>query len=161
MEVVESTDYLRFSPYNISFLSDDIIAMRYVELDGLLRKVLAVIKMRGSDHSRALRAYDVTTTGLAVLETLEDYRGVITGVPEPRRDSRPAVRHPELTPVETRVLEAVLRLGETAASRAADEAGLTLDTLVAALDRLIAADYLQATERDGHTVYRATIRAVR
>jgi circadian clock protein KaiC len=84
VEIVETSDYLRFSPYNISFLADDIVAMRYVELEGELRKVIAVIKMRGSDHSRALHAYDVTSTGLVLRETLQEYRGIITGVPERR-----------------------------------------------------------------------------
>jgi circadian clock protein KaiC len=86
MEVAEANEYLRFSPYNISFLTDDIVAMRYIELEGELRKVMAVIKMRGSDHSRELRAYDVTGTGIQVRQALREYRGIITGVPERRKD---------------------------------------------------------------------------
>jgi circadian clock protein KaiC len=64
------------------------IAMRYVELEGQLRKVLSVIKMRGSDHSRDLRAYQVTSHGLEMGETLHAYRGIITGVPELRAEVR-------------------------------------------------------------------------
>jgi circadian clock protein KaiC len=82
VEVVESSDYLRFAPFNISFLADDILAMRYVELHGELRKVLSVVKMRSSAHSTELRQYDLTAKGMKVGEALREYRGIITGIPE-------------------------------------------------------------------------------
>jgi circadian clock protein KaiC len=47
---------------------------------------MAVIKMRGSDHSRELRAYNVTGTGIQIGHALREYRGIITGVPERRSD---------------------------------------------------------------------------
>ena len=43
---------------------------------------MAEIKMRSSDHSKDLRAYEITDHGLVIGETLKDYRGVIMGVPE-------------------------------------------------------------------------------
>ena len=82
VEVVESNDYLRFAPFNVSFLSDVILAMRYVELRGELRRVLSVIKMRSSAHSKELRLYEVTPHGVKLGESLPGYRGIITGVPE-------------------------------------------------------------------------------
>jgi hypothetical protein len=36
--------------------------------------------MRGSQHSKDLRLYDVTESGLELGDTLYDYRGIITGV---------------------------------------------------------------------------------
>lgn len=85
MLTVENTeDYtsLRFSPHAISFLTDDIIMQRYVELDGKLQKVLNVVKMRGSDHAKDWRRYEVTGRGVVLGEPLNDYRGIITGVPQ-------------------------------------------------------------------------------
>jgi circadian clock protein KaiC len=82
IEVVESSDYLRFAPYNVSFLADAIVAMRYIELRGKLRRVIAVIKMRSSAHSSELRLYEVTSHGLEIGDSLEGYRGIITGIPE-------------------------------------------------------------------------------
>ena len=79
-EVSESFTDLRFSADLISFLSDDVIFQRYVEMEGQMRKVMTVIKMRGSDHSKDLRLYDITTDGLVVGDTLYDYRGIVTGV---------------------------------------------------------------------------------
>ncbi|HUH07690.1 MAG TPA: ATPase domain-containing protein [Egibacteraceae bacterium] len=86
VEIVVSFTDLQFSPDLISFLTDDIILQRYVELDGEIRKVLAVIKMRGSQHSKLLRTYEVTPSGLSVGETLTEYRGIITGVAQRRGD---------------------------------------------------------------------------
>ena len=83
VELVESFTELALSPYSISFLSDDIIRLRYVEIDGQLRKVLMVVKMRGGYHSKDIREYEVTAGGVRVGDRLRGYHGLITGVPEP------------------------------------------------------------------------------
>jgi circadian clock protein KaiC len=84
MELTESQPSMPFTPHNVSFLTDDIITQRYVELDGQLQKIISVVKMRGSEHSRELRTYDITRRGIVVGEMLAGYRGIITGVPVPR-----------------------------------------------------------------------------
>ncbi len=83
VELIESFTELALSPYSISFLSDDIIRLRYAEIDGQLRKVLMVVKMRGGDHSKDICEYELTSDGLRVGARLTGYRGLITGVPEP------------------------------------------------------------------------------
>jgi circadian clock protein KaiC len=52
----------------------------------VLRKVMAVVKMRGSDHSKELRSYNVGEHGVIVGEALTDYTGIITGVARRRED---------------------------------------------------------------------------
>ena len=165
METSETTDYLRFSPYNISFLSDDIIAMRYIELEGSLRIMLGIIKMRGSEHSRELRLTNITSHGVG--DALTGYRGIITGVPELRAiQGEPpklpdAIHTIELTSAESTALETLLRLGETSADVLADETGLSLDELTRALDRLAAARYISASEYGSNTVYRVSQQSLR
>ena len=83
VEVAETFTELPLSQYSISFLSDDIVRLRYVEIDGQLRKVLVVVKMRGGDHSKDIREYEVTSAGFRVGERLTGYHGLLTGVPEP------------------------------------------------------------------------------
>jgi circadian clock protein KaiC len=83
VEVTESFTELALSPYSISFLSDDIIRLRCVEIDGQIRKVLAVVKLRASDHSKDIREYEITSEGLRIGKRLTGYHGLITGVPEP------------------------------------------------------------------------------
>jgi len=78
---------LVFSPNLVSFLTDDIIVQRYVEMDGQLRRIMTVIKMRGSGHSKDIRLYDVTADGLVLGERVMDYTGLITGVATRRPES--------------------------------------------------------------------------
>lgn len=77
---------LRFSPYGTAFMTDAIIVQRYVELHGRLRRVLAVVKLRGSDHSDELRLFSVTTQGIELGESLADLTGLLTGKPSNRHD---------------------------------------------------------------------------
>ena len=65
--------------YSVSFLTDDIIRLRYAEIDGQLRKILNITKMRGGDHSKEIRQYDITSKGLELNTTGSD--GLLTGVP--------------------------------------------------------------------------------
>ncbi len=81
LEMEETFDKLPFSSYLISFLTDDIVRLRYVEIDGQLRKIMMVLKMRGGDHSKDIREYDITSDGIVVGERLGDYANLITGLP--------------------------------------------------------------------------------
>jgi circadian clock protein KaiC len=85
VEITESYTELRFSPHIVSFMTHDIILQRYVEIDGQLKTVMAVVKTRGRAHSRDLRTYEVTARGVEVGEIVRDYEGIITGVPRFRR----------------------------------------------------------------------------
>jgi circadian clock protein KaiC len=83
VEVDESFTEFPFSTYSISFLTDDIIRLRYVSIAAQLRKVLIVIKMRGGKHSQEIREYEITPEGLNILdERLTDYQRLTTGIPE-------------------------------------------------------------------------------
>jgi len=83
VEVQEVFTGFSLSSYAISFLSDDILRLRYVSLDGQLRKMMVVVKMRRSTHSKDLREFEITTEGLVIGERLTGYRGLTTGVPGP------------------------------------------------------------------------------
>ena len=79
----ESFTEFPFSTYSISFLTDDIIRLRYVSIEGQLRKILVIIKMRGGNHSPDIREYEITSKGMVIAaERLRDYQRLITGIPE-------------------------------------------------------------------------------
>jgi circadian clock protein KaiC len=80
-EVIDVFPDFRFTTERVSFITDDIIVQRFVEIDGHLKKVLAVVKMRGSNHATEFRTYDLTSTGAVIGESLERYHGITTGVP--------------------------------------------------------------------------------
>ncbi|MBA2672767.1 ATPase domain-containing protein [Ramlibacter sp.] len=72
---------LRFSPYGAAFLTDAIIVQRYVELQGDLRRVMAVVKVRNSAHSRSLRLFDITDAGISIGEPTPDMQALLSGHP--------------------------------------------------------------------------------
>ncbi len=82
VETVSSFTDLRFTPQAISFLSDDIVLQRYIEIKGQLRRIMLVVKMRGGNHSKDIREYEVTSEGLVVGDCLSEYSGLISGLPE-------------------------------------------------------------------------------
>jgi circadian clock protein KaiC len=91
-EVSEAFSEARFTTEKVSFITDEIIVQRYIELEGELRRVMAVIKMRGSEHTHEFRTYEVTAKGVVVGGSLKEYDGIITGVPtlraKPARKTR-------------------------------------------------------------------------
>jgi circadian clock protein KaiC len=53
-----------------------------VEIDGQLRKVMVVVKMRGGNHSKNIREYEITSDGIVLIgPRLRGYQGLMTGVP--------------------------------------------------------------------------------
>jgi len=87
-EVSEAFSEARFTTEKVSFITDEIIVQRYIELEGELRRVMAVIKMRGSDHSHEFRTYEVTRKGVVLGPSLTEYDGIITGVPVLRKPAK-------------------------------------------------------------------------
>jgi len=89
-EVEDNFTSFQFSHYAVSFLTDDIIRLRYVEIDGQLRKILVVIKMRGGNHSKDIREYIINDAGVVIIEPrTTDYAHLISGLPV-RTGPRPA-----------------------------------------------------------------------
>jgi circadian clock protein KaiC len=80
-ELSDSYTDLQLSPHGISFLTDGIVIQRYIELDGALRKTMVVAKMRGFDHSKEFRLYDVQASGIVIGDALAGYDGILVGKP--------------------------------------------------------------------------------
>jgi circadian clock protein KaiC len=75
---------LRFSPYGTAFLTDAIIVQRYIEVESHLRRMLAVVKVRASTHSDALRLYEIDGDGIKIGEMLSNQEGLLGGRPTRR-----------------------------------------------------------------------------
>jgi circadian clock protein KaiC len=89
VEVEDTFTAFSLSHYTISFLTDDIVRLRYVEIDGQLRKVMVVVKMRGCNHSKDIREYIITDKGLVVIHPRStEYEGLTSGIPH-RTGPRP------------------------------------------------------------------------
>ena len=83
VEIEENFTSLSLSNFTVSFLADDILRLRYVSINGQLRKMLFVVKMRRSRHSIDMFEYQITPQGMIVGEPLRGYRGLISSIPGP------------------------------------------------------------------------------
>lgn len=73
---------LRFSSYGNAFLADAIVMQRYVELRGTMRRVISVVKVRGSAHSKDIRFYDIEQGRLEIEASAVPYGRVLVGHPQ-------------------------------------------------------------------------------
>ena len=70
-----------------AFLADSYILLRYVEIESAIRKALLVLKMRGSDHDKGIRQFEITSRGIEVRAPFEGREGIMSGNPRRMVDS--------------------------------------------------------------------------
>ena len=93
MEVAELLGTAQLTGHGVSSIADNVIVLRYVEVDGHLERAVFVLKARGIGHPTELRRFRIDDRGAHVGARFQDLRGVLTGVPEPGRAAgRPASR---------------------------------------------------------------------
>ncbi|MBI1878860.1 MAG: ATPase [Chloroflexi bacterium] len=78
-ESTENTD--------IGFVVDSYLMLRYVEIESTMRKALLVLKMRGSDHAKDIRQFDITGQGFEVQSKFEGREGILSGSPRRMAES--------------------------------------------------------------------------
>lgn len=69
------------SPVDVTYLSDAVILLRYFEAQGRVRRAVSVIKQRAGPHEATIRELQITTQGLNLGQPLEQFQGVLRGVP--------------------------------------------------------------------------------
>ncbi len=74
------------SDVGVSFLVDALVLLRFVEVQSEMKKAVAVLKIRGSDHDKRLRELKIASDGIRVEGPFTDLEGVMTG--SPRRTTR-------------------------------------------------------------------------
>jgi circadian clock protein KaiC len=66
----------------LSYLADNIVFLRYLEMQGELRRAIGVLKKRLSNFEKTLREFDITRYGIKVGKPLTELRGILRGTPE-------------------------------------------------------------------------------
>ena len=69
------------APVDMTYLCDSVMLLRFFESGGRLRRAISVVKKRVGPHEDTIREFKISGTGLAVGEPLEEFRGILTGVP--------------------------------------------------------------------------------
>lgn len=69
------------SAIDASYLADNVVLLRHFEYNGGVHQAISVFKKRGSVHERSIREYSISCDGIHVGGVLENFHGVLTGVP--------------------------------------------------------------------------------
>jgi circadian clock protein KaiC len=69
--------------HGLSFIADNIVLLRYTEIDSEIRRALVVVKMRDSDHTKSLVEFEITNKGAVVRGKFAGVSGVLSGTPTP------------------------------------------------------------------------------
>lgn len=159
VEVVEAGQEVRSPTRQLSFLADDIIQLRYLEMRGEMRSVLNVVKMRKSAHSHLLREYLVTTDGVKLGGAMREYDNILTRSPDHRMG--PVVGLPSgLSEHEAEILQRLIRGRRMRAEEIASALALPVDVVDAALERMVALGFAERGEPPDTDIYRALAQAV-
>ena len=81
MEIAELLGATKLSGYGVSFAADNVIQLRYIELEGRLERGISVLKVRGVRHSTEVRRMNLGATGVDVGAPFRGLHGVLTGLP--------------------------------------------------------------------------------
>jgi circadian clock protein KaiC len=74
-------DFSREEPGRISFVVDTIVLLRYIEIDSAIQRGIVVLKMRGSDHVKEIRRYEIERGGIKVTGVFEGREAILSGIP--------------------------------------------------------------------------------
>lgn len=78
------------APIDVSYLADSVLLLRFFEASGCMRIALSVVKKRSGAHERTIRELEFGHDGIKVGKPLEEFQGILTGVPTyVRGDDRP------------------------------------------------------------------------
>jgi circadian clock protein KaiC len=80
-ELEDQYTFLRFSSYGNAFLADAILMQRYIEISGQFKRVISVVKVRASGHSKDIRFFEISDDGITIGEPLTGYQGILSGQP--------------------------------------------------------------------------------
>ncbi len=66
---------------DLTYLADTVIMLRYFEAQGRVRRAISVVKKRTGSHENTIREYGINGNGVAIGPPLEEFQGVLRGVP--------------------------------------------------------------------------------
>jgi circadian clock protein KaiC len=70
------------SPVDVTYLADTVLLLRYFEAMGQVRRAISVVKKRASAHERTIREYEIDNQGIRLGAPLDQFQGVLRGVPD-------------------------------------------------------------------------------
>lgn len=69
------------SPFELTYLADSVVLLRYFESGGHVRRAISVMKRRTGSHETTLREFHIDSAGFHVGPVLSTFNGILTGLP--------------------------------------------------------------------------------
>ena len=82
------------APVDVTYLADTVILLRYFEASGTVRRAMSVIKKRTGAHESTIREFRIGNDGLSIGEPLNEFQGVLRGVPTYLGEGKPLLEEP-------------------------------------------------------------------
>jgi circadian clock protein KaiC len=77
---------------DVTYLADTVIMLRYFEALGHVRRAISVMKKRTGPHENTIRELKISDQGISVGPALEEFQGVLRGVPTYMGGAAPLMR---------------------------------------------------------------------
>ena len=68
-------------PHGLAFVADNVILLRYAEMNSQIHRVLGVMKMRDGNHDKSLMEVQIDAAGLHIVGRFAGLTGVLEGTP--------------------------------------------------------------------------------
>ncbi|MCX8173190.1 MAG: AAA family ATPase [Thermoplasmata archaeon] len=69
----------RLMASNVSYVVDTILVLRHVEIGSEMRKAINLLKVRGTQHIKDIREYEITNKGIVIKDKFQNVEGVFSG----------------------------------------------------------------------------------
>lgn len=80
------------APVDVTYLADTVVLLRYFEALGKVRRAVSIIKKRTGKHEESIREFRIGEFGLRLGNPLDDFQGILRGVPTFAGKDLPVIR---------------------------------------------------------------------
>jgi circadian clock protein KaiC len=74
--------------HGVSFIVDNVILMKYVEIESEIRRAMHIVKMKGSKHDNGIKEFAIGPKGIVVETKFEGKAGIMSGICTDNAESR-------------------------------------------------------------------------
>lgn len=153
-EIPEMFGPFQLSEYGVSFVVDNVILLRYVELSGKMGRAISIMKVRGSQHSKEIRYFEISVDGIQIATVVDAQTGVLTGIPILKDKTKKL----QYLPNKARyVIEALEENGRTRLDELVTLTGLTAEDLVKELEELREQGMVIVTKNNNQNYYKTSL----
>ncbi|MDJ0725011.1 MAG: ATPase domain-containing protein [Prochloraceae cyanobacterium] len=153
-EIPELFGPFQLSEYGVSFIADNVILLRYVELSGKMGRAINIMKVRGSQHSKEICSFEINNNGIQIEQPIKAQTGILAGMPVLGNHQLDL----SYLPIRARfVVQTLKQIGTLKIEQLSQSTGLSEENLIKELEELQEQGLVLVIPRKGIDYYKATI----